>query len=217
VIDMKSRGEKKANFHVLRESNMPAMLGENGFIDSKADAKQMKDSEWIDKVGKAYATGIAKVFKLKKDSSSDKSSESSKSEESSKSKTQATGKIATIQKKLNKKYHFSIAVDNSYGSETKKALLKAYQTELNRQFDGNLNVDGIWGDKTSAASVEVQINAKGQLTWILQALLNVKGHSLAMDGIFGKKTQQAVKDFQKEAGLQVDGIAGKKTYQALFQ
>src|SRR5699024_11013598 len=29
--NMRNRGKKKANFHVLRESSMPAMLSENGF------------------------------------------------------------------------------------------------------------------------------------------------------------------------------------------
>src|SRR5699024_3998847 len=40
--NMRNRGKKKANFHVLRESSMPAMLSENGFIDTKADADKMK-------------------------------------------------------------------------------------------------------------------------------------------------------------------------------
>lgn len=35
------------------------------------------------------------------------------------------------------------------------------------------------------------------------------------DGIFGKKTERAVKRFQKSCGLKVDGIAGKNTFFAL--
>ncbi len=37
----------------------------------------------------------------------------------------------------------------------------------------------------------------------------------AVDGIFGKKTKEAVKLFQKKNGLVVDGIVGKKTLAAL--
>src|SRR4051794_5294066 len=37
------RGKEKANFHVLRESNMPAMLSENGFIDNVSDTEKLKD------------------------------------------------------------------------------------------------------------------------------------------------------------------------------
>ena len=53
----------------------------------------------------------------------------------------ATGKIAQIQATLNLKYGFNIAVDNIYGNETKKALVKALQTELNKQFNKGLAVD----------------------------------------------------------------------------
>lgn len=35
------------------------------------------------------------------------------------------------------------------------------------------------------------------------------------DGIFGKKTERAVKRFQRSCGLKVDGIAGKNTFFAL--
>lgn len=37
-----------------------------------------------------------------------------------------------------------------------------------------------------------------------------------IDGIYGPKTEAAVKAFQKKAGLTVDGIVGKKTWAALF-
>ena len=36
-----------------------------------------------------------------------------------------------------------------------------------------------------------------------------------IDGIFGKKTERAVKRFQKAKGLKTDGIAGRKTFAAL--
>ena len=69
VIQMKDRGKKRANFHVLRETKMPAVLTENGFIDTKSDAQKMKNKNWIDQVGKAHAEGIAEIFQLKKKSS----------------------------------------------------------------------------------------------------------------------------------------------------
>src|SRR5690625_187298 len=70
VNDLKDRGKKKENFHVLRESKMPAVLTENGFIDTNADAKKLKDSAWINKVANAHANGIAKIFNLKKKTNS---------------------------------------------------------------------------------------------------------------------------------------------------
>ena len=50
----------------------------------------------------------------------------------------------------------------------------------------------------------------------LQSLLNQNGYSLNVDGIFGSKTQSAVKDYQRNAGLTVDGIVGNNTWSALL-
>lgn len=59
------RGKKKADFHVLRESAMPALLTENGFIDNSADAALMKDPLWRQRVAQGHVNGIAKAFSLK--------------------------------------------------------------------------------------------------------------------------------------------------------
>lgn len=64
--NMRDRGKKKANFHVLRESNMSAVLTENGFIDTKADAEKLKDATWIKRIAQAHAEGIVYLFRLKK-------------------------------------------------------------------------------------------------------------------------------------------------------
>lgn len=56
-------------------------------------------------------------------------------------KKEARGNVATIQSTLNNKYGLNVAVDNIYGNETKKALVKALQTELNKQYNKNLAVD----------------------------------------------------------------------------
>ena len=64
-----NRGKKKANFHMLRESKMSAMLTENLFIDKKADADKLKDATFINKIVKGHAEGLAKAFNLKKISS----------------------------------------------------------------------------------------------------------------------------------------------------
>ena len=50
---------------------------------------------------------------------------------------------------------------------------------------------------------------------ILQKKLNAKGYKLTVDGIFGDKTLEAVKDFQKKNNLEVDGIVGKNTWAKL--
>lgn len=57
----------------------------------------------------------------------------------------------------------------------------------------------------------------GKMVERLQMLLNAAGCECGKaDGIFGKKTEAAVKYFQKENRLAVDGMAGLKTFEALF-
>lgn len=64
--DWRNRGKKKANFHVLRESKMPAMLSENGFIDSKTDSDKLKDYNVLNDIARGHALGLVKAFNLKK-------------------------------------------------------------------------------------------------------------------------------------------------------
>lgn len=54
---------------------------------------------------------------------------------------------------------------------------------------------------------------KGSLVAVIQKLLG----GLSPDGIFGPKTEQAVKDFQKNRKLEQDGIVGEKTWNSLSE
>lgn len=49
----------------------------------------------------------------------------------------------------------------------------------------------------------------------LQKMLNKNGYNLDVDGVFGKNTQAAVKDYQTKNGLDVDGIVGEQTWGSL--
>ncbi len=61
--------------------------------------------------------------------------------------------------------------------------------------------------------------SRGEDVKRLQKLLNARGlcpEPIALDGIFGKTTLEAVKKFQRQAQLPVDGIVGGKTWDRLF-
>ncbi|WP_462410883.1 N-acetylmuramoyl-L-alanine amidase [Neobacillus sp. Marseille-QA0830] len=58
------RGRKKANFHVLRESSMPAVLTENGFISNAHDSTLMKQASWRENAAQGHVNGLARAFGL---------------------------------------------------------------------------------------------------------------------------------------------------------
>ncbi len=61
---MPDRGKKSANFAVLRETRMPAVLTENLFLDSPADARLLKDDAFLTRVAEAHARGIGVALAL---------------------------------------------------------------------------------------------------------------------------------------------------------
>jgi N-acetylmuramoyl-L-alanine amidase len=65
-LGVHDRGKKEANFAVLRETNMPAILIENLFVDHGYDARLLNDQKFIDGLVKAVTQGIAKAMNLKK-------------------------------------------------------------------------------------------------------------------------------------------------------
>ena len=62
---LRDRGIKSANFHMLRESKMPAILIEGGFMDSTIDIKKMRDDNVLKRAGINIADAVAKYFNLK--------------------------------------------------------------------------------------------------------------------------------------------------------
>ena len=56
---------------------------------------------------------------------------------------------------------------------------------------------------------------KGRDVAILQTALATLGFFCNLDGIFGAHTEQAVRDFQQNVGLNNDGIVGHKTFSAI--
>lgn len=66
IGNVTDRGKKRANYAVLRETHMPALLTENLFIDNKNDAAKLDSEQFLLQVAYGHAQGIAKAFGLKK-------------------------------------------------------------------------------------------------------------------------------------------------------
>src|SRR5690625_1786482 len=65
-LNVNDRGMKDANFSVLRNTSMPAILLELLFIDNKAEANKLGSTQFKNKLGNIVANAIAKSYSLKK-------------------------------------------------------------------------------------------------------------------------------------------------------
>lgn len=80
---LKSRGIKKANWAVINQNSIPAVLVEGGFMDNKGDHKVITSATGQKAYAKAVAEGLIEFLNLKKKSSS--STEAPKKETASSS------------------------------------------------------------------------------------------------------------------------------------
>jgi N-acetylmuramoyl-L-alanine amidase len=61
----KSRGVKKGNFYVIRETSMPAVLVEGGFISNSNERNLLKSRDYQEKLARGVADGIDQYFKAR--------------------------------------------------------------------------------------------------------------------------------------------------------
>lgn len=62
----RDRGVKQANFQVLRETNMPSILVEGGFMTNKEEAQLLKSLYYRKLCAEAIVEAVAKTYNLKK-------------------------------------------------------------------------------------------------------------------------------------------------------
>jgi hypothetical protein len=103
---------------------------------------------------------------------------------------------------------FGLEVDGVFGAVTEQAV---------RQFQGNqgIAVDGIVGPVTwSRLFITVRRGSTGEAVKGVQVRMNLRqADPIAVDGDFGPLTEQAVREFQSDQGIEIDGIVGPITWQ----
>ncbi|SDO78661.1 N-acetylmuramoyl-L-alanine amidase [Halobacillus aidingensis] len=129
------RGFKEDNFHVLRETNMPAILTENGFMDDRKEALLMLNEDFQMEVAIEHAQGICEYFNVKYKGLSLDPLSKGWLEIGNKGES-----VKELQQSL-KELGYSLNVDGLFGSETEKAL-KGFQKAH------HLTVDGLYGPNT---------------------------------------------------------------------
>src|SRR5690625_5241110 len=98
-------GIKSANFHMLRESRMPAILIEGGFMDSTIDIKKLRDKSVLKQAGKNIADAIARYFNLRK--KTNKTTTKSSTTKSSSKSTYTGGSIVDYLKSIGQSSSFA--------------------------------------------------------------------------------------------------------------
>jgi peptidoglycan hydrolase-like protein with peptidoglycan-binding domain len=123
--------------------------------------------------------------------------------------------IRTLQYLLRQHRHPEVVVDGIFGPIT-EAAVRAFQQSH------RLQIDGIVGNQTwPALIVHVSEGSRGDAVGAVQSQFQARNLSgdpargLQVDGVFGPKTDEAVRGFQQAAGLAVDGIVGPVTWNAL--
>jgi len=127
--------------------------------------------------------------------------------------------VQTLQYLLRARGH-TVTVDGIFGPNTESAV-RAFQQEK------NLSVDGIVGPITwSALIIQVKEGSQGDAVRGVQEEFQFRNLSgdpskgLQVDGIFGPKTDAAVRGFQQALhaeipSVAVDGVVGPITWRAL--
>ena len=113
----------------------------------------------------------------------------------------------------------SIKIDGSFGRKTRNAVVTF-------QSSSGIGVDGVVGARTRSALVsknptsvnttpKLRPGSRGDAVKNLQSLLNKAGANIKVDGVFGRGTKTAVRNFQSSAGVGVDGVVGPRTWDKL--
>lgn len=126
----------------------------------------------------------------------------------------STGYFGTITRQAVRDFQRSkgISVDGIAGPQTFRAL----GVSGNSSSSSNTSqVSQSSGNTTISFNTVLRPGARGDQVRQLQRALADRGFEGGNSGVYGPKTQQSVRDFQRSAGISVDGIAGPQTYGAI--
>ena len=204
------RGVKTLDVGVLSSVNCPSVLVEAGFMTNLREAGLMINPLFQTEVGEECCAGVCEYLNVPFIPRDNLQNYPTIKQGSS------NNFVFLLQFILNQ-LGYNLVVDGIFGSNTSSAV-KDFQIK------NFLSADGVVGRNTWQYLLTLppypilRLNSRGNYVYFLQNLLDSNFIQVGeIDGIFGQKTQNAVKQFQQQNSLTVDGIVGVNTWSKLAQ
>jgi peptidoglycan hydrolase-like protein with peptidoglycan-binding domain len=121
--------------------------------------------------------------------------------------------VRDLQQALKTLGHDPGAIDGVFGAGTERAV-RAFQKAREIPVDGIVGrVTWINIDEADQSEPVLRMGSSGLPVRRLQARMSAVGFDMGgVDGRFGARTEQAVKQLQEQSKLGVDGVVGAKTW-----
>ena len=194
---------------VLSNVRCPSTLIEAGYMTNFEEAKLMLNPVFVRNVGEGACEGVCQFL--------DVPYVGLNIENYPTIRQGSNGNFVKILQYLLNEYGFNLEVDGAFGGNTLRAV-RTFQA------NNNLTQDGIVGRNTWNALLNLNpqqvVLRRGSrnsgVLFLQKYLLSFLYPITSLDGIFGRETENAVRDFQQENGLTVDGIVGANTWRAIL-
>ncbi|MEK4305840.1 N-acetylmuramoyl-L-alanine amidase [Oceanobacillus sp. FSL K6-0251] len=219
AMGLKDRGMKKSNLAITRQTKMPAVLTEGGFMDSRIDIKAMRSNAKLKAQGEAIADGIMEFLNVKNNKEAPKTSKPKQTQTGS-TQTKNNKNMSVVD--YLKSQGISSSMDNrkklasQHGIKNYTGTASQNTKLLNalRSFGSNKTVDGKWGKSTTLALQKAL--GTPQDGFISKQPRNSVTQSLYGNTVqFGNGGSNVVVALQRKVGAKADGKLGPATIRAL--
>ena len=121
--------------------------------------------------------------------------------------------VRDLQEALKALGHDPGPIDGVFGSRTEDAV-RAFQQAKGIAVDGIVGrVTWINIDEADGSEPVLRVGSTGLPVRRLQSRMSAVGFEMGgVDGVFGARTDTAVRDLQQRSGLTVDGVVGLETW-----
>lgn len=202
------RGVKDLDVGVLSSVNCTSALIEAGFMTNLIEARRMLNPLWQVEIGEDACRGVCDFLGVEYLPRNNLGNYPL-------IKRGSNGNFVFLLQYILSQYGANISVDGVFGPATEQAVRTFQQVN-------NLSVDGIVGQNTWRTLLflppypTLRRGDRGVYVGTLQSLLESNLIPVGeIDGIFGARTEQAVKTYQRQNGLAVDGIVGPNTWNSI--